>query len=112
MVVKCSDKVEGLVDNIDNPLCGGLYKEQDKYLVTWSGTDPYSMMNGFTWFKENNDWIVPGDQYNEELKNRQGPIHNGQFRLKTLKEKRKIEETCTKYSGSTQFNGIPREGKS
>ena len=30
--------------------------------------------------------------------------------LKNLKEKRKIEETCTKYAGSAKFNGIPREG--
>ena len=65
-------------------------------------------MNGFTWSKEDNYWIVPVHQYDEEFKNWRGPIHNGKFRSQTLKEKLKTEETCYKYAGSTKFNGIPR----
>ena len=38
-------------------------------------------------------------------------IHDGQFCSQTLKEKRKTEETCSKYAGSVKFNIIPREGK-
>ena len=110
VVVKLSDKVEGSGDDIDSPLCGRLYKEETD-IVPWSGTYPYAKMNCFTWSKEDNDWIVSGDQYNEELKNQKGPIHNGQFRSQTLKEKQKTEETCSKYAGSAKFNGIPREGK-
>ena len=64
LVVKWSDKVEGSGDDIDSPLCGGLYKE-DKDIVTWSGTDPDYKINCFTWSKEDNDWIVSGHQYNE-----------------------------------------------
>ena len=45
VVVKWSDKVEGSVDNIDNHLCSGLYKEDDDSLVPWSGTDPDAKMN-------------------------------------------------------------------
>ena len=69
LVVKCSDKVEGYGDNIYSPLCGGLYKEEGNSLVPWSGTDPYAKINCFNWSKEENDWIVPEDQYNEEFKN-------------------------------------------
>ena len=65
VVVKLSEKVEGYRDNIDSPLCGGLYTEEENSLVTWSGTDPDANMNCFTWSKEDNDWIVPGDQYYE-----------------------------------------------
>ena len=86
VVVKWSEKVEGSGGNIDSPLCGGLYKEEDNYLVTLSVTDPDSKTNCFTWSKDNNDWIVPGDQYNEEFKNWRGPINNGRFRSQTLKE--------------------------
>ena len=68
-------------------------------------------MNFFTWSKDDNDWIVPEHQHNEDFKNWRGPIHNGQFCSQTLKEKRKIEEICSKYVGSAKFNGIPREGK-
>ena len=64
-------------------------------------------MNFFTWSKENNDKIVPEDQYNEEFKNWRGPTNNGQLRSQTLKEKIKIEETCSKYAGYAKFNGIP-----
>ena len=110
VVVKWSEKVEGSGDNIYSPLCGGLYNEEDDSLVPWSGTDPDVKMNCFTWSKEDNGWIVPGDQYNEELNNWRLPIQNGQFRPHTLEEKRKTEETCSKYTSTAKFNGIPREG--
>ena len=35
VVVNWSDKVEGFGDNIDFPLCGGLYKEEGESLVPW-----------------------------------------------------------------------------
>ena len=92
VVVKWSDKVEGYGENIDSHLCVGLYKEEDDYLVTWSGTDPDTKMNSFAWSKVNNDWIFPEDQYDEEFKNWRGPIHNGQLRSHNLKEKRKTWE--------------------
>ena len=57
--------MEGSGDNIDSPLCSGLYKEEEVSLVSWSGIDPDYKMNLFTWSKENNDWIVPEDQYDE-----------------------------------------------
>ena len=68
VVVKWSDKVEGSGDDTDSSLCGGLYKEE-KDIVPWSGTDPDAKMNCFAWSKEDNDWIVSGDQYNKEFKN-------------------------------------------
>ena len=67
-------------------------------------------MNSFTWSKEDNDWILLGDQYNEELNNWQGPINNGKLRSLNLKEKIKTEEIFYKSSGSVKFNGITREG--
>ena len=97
VVVEWSEKVEGSGENIYSPLCNGSYKEEDGFLVPWSGTDPYAKMNWFTWSKEENDWIVTGYQYNKEVKNMRGPIHNGKFRSQTLKEKRKTEQTCSKY---------------
>ena len=65
VVVKWSYKVEVSGDNIYSPLCGGLYKEDQDSLVPWSEIDPDDKMNFFTWSKDNNDWIVPEDQYNE-----------------------------------------------
>ena len=52
VVIKWSENVEGLGNNIDSLLCGGLYKEEDDSLVPWSGTYPDAKMNCFTWSKE------------------------------------------------------------
>ena len=108
VVVKWSDKVEGSGDNLYAPLCVRLYREEDDSLVPCSQIDPDAKMNSFTWSKEDNDWILPGDQYNEEFKNWQGHIYNGQFRLKILKVDKKIEGTCTKCAGSTKLNGTTK----
>ena len=96
---------------MDGPQCGGLYKEDNGYIVPWSGIDPDAKMNSFTWYTEENDWIFLGGQYNKYSNNRKGPINNGRFRQQNLKETRKTEDTCSKYADSVKFNGIPREGK-
>ena len=70
LVVKWSDTVKGYGDNIDAPLCSGLYKEEDDSLVPWKGTYTYAKMSFFNQSKEDNDWIFPEDQYNEKFKNR------------------------------------------
>ena len=111
MVIKWSDEIKGPRVKVDGPLCGGLYKEDHRFIIPFSGTDPYAKMNSFTWYTYDNDWIIPGDQYNEEFNNWQGPINNGQFRQQNIKEIRKTEEICSKYAGSANFYGIPREGK-
>ena len=65
VVVKWSDKVEGLVDNIYAPFCGVLYKKEDISLAPWSVIDTNFKMNCFTCSKEDNYFIVPEDHYNE-----------------------------------------------
>ena len=111
VVVKLSEKVEGSGYNIDSTLCGELYKEEDESLLPWSGTDPDAKMNCFIFSKEDNDWIFPGDPYNEEFKNQRVPIHNDKFCSQTLEEKIKKENTCSKYASSVKFNEIPRKRK-
>ena len=110
IVIKWSDKLEGYGDNIDSPLCGGLYNEEENSLVPWSGTDPDAKINCFTWSKEENDWIAPRDQYNEGFKNWKVPIHNSQSHLHNLKHKIRTEKIRSKFSGSVKFNWITREG--
>ena len=48
VVLKWLEKVERSGDNIDLPLCGGLNKGEDDYLVPWSETDADAKMNLFT----------------------------------------------------------------
>ena len=77
VVIKWSDAIKGPLVKVYGPLCGGLYKEDHEYIIPWSVTDPGGNMNYFTWSKEENEWIVLGDQYNEEFNNWRGPIKNG-----------------------------------
>ena len=111
VVMKWSDAINGSIVKVYGPQCGGLYKEDHGSIIPWSGTDPDAKMNSFTWSKNQNDWIILGDQYNEEFNHWIGPINNGQFRQQNLKDMRKTEEKCSKYAGSAKFNGITREGK-
>ena len=69
VVLKWSDKVEGLGEFIYAPLYRILYKEENKYLVPLSVTDTDVNMNCFTWSNEYNDWIVPNDHYIKDFKN-------------------------------------------
>ena len=57
VVVKWSDAIKGQRVKVDGPQCGGLYKEDNGYIIPWSGTDPDAKMNSFTWSTEENDWI-------------------------------------------------------
>ena len=106
VVLKWPDAIKGPRVKVDGPLCGLLYKEYHGYIVPWSRTDPYAKLDFFTWSKEGNYWIVPGDQYNEEFKNWREPIHYGQLCSHTLNNKIRTERMCYKFSGSVKFNGI------
>ena len=69
VVIKWLDEILGQIVKADGPRCGGLFKEYHGYIIPCSGTYPYASMNSFTWSKEDNDWIILGDQYNEEFNN-------------------------------------------
>ena len=109
MVIKWSYAIKWPRVKVDGPQCGGLYKEDRGSIIPWSVTDPDANMNSFTLSTEENDWIFLGGQYNEDFNNWKGPINNGKFCQKNLKEMKKTEETCSKYAGSVNFDGINRE---
>ena len=75
VVIKWSDAIKEPKVKVDGPQCGGLYKEDNGYIIPWSGSDPDAKMNSFTWSTEENDWIFLGNQYNENFNNRKGPIN-------------------------------------
>ena len=109
VVIKWPDAIKGPRVKLYGPLCGGLYKEDHGSIIPWSVIDPDAKMNSFTWSKDDNGCILLGDQYNEDFNNWRGPINNGQFLQQNIKEKINTEDTLSKYAGSFNFNGIPRE---
>ena len=105
-VIKWSDAIKVPRVKVDGPLCGGLYKEYHGSIVPWSGTYPDSKLNYFTWSKEDNYWIFLRYRYNEEFKNWQGPIHNGQFYQKTLNNHRIIDRICPSIQDLSSLTGF------
>ena len=66
-------------------------------------------MNFFTWSREDNDLIVPENQFNRDLKNWWGPLQSGKSHAQNLNNKGNIEDKLSKYAVYVKFNGIPRE---
>ena len=62
VVLKWSDVIKGPRVKVNGTLCGGLYKEDNEYIIPWSGTDPDAKMNSFTWSPNENNWVILGDQ--------------------------------------------------
>ena len=62
VVIKWSYAIKGPRVKVDGSLCGGLYKEDHRFIIPCSGTDPNANMNSFTWSTNENDWIILGDQ--------------------------------------------------
>ena len=75
VVMKWSDAIKGPRFKVDGPQCGGLYNEDNEYIIHWSETDPDAKMNSFTWSTEEIDWIFLGVQYNDDFNNWKGPIN-------------------------------------
>ena len=60
--------MEVLVDKVYTILCSGSHKAYCMSNVTWPGTYMYSKMNCFTWYKKDNDFILPVYHYNNKSK--------------------------------------------
>ena len=95
-------------DEVYGPLCVGLYKEDDGSILTWSVMDLDENIIFFNWSRKDNNWVVTGDQYNNEFKKWRGSIHNGQSHEQALNKTKRTDRICSMFSGSVKCNGIPR----
>ena len=64
VVIKWSDAIKEPRVKVDGPQCGGLYQDDNGSIIPWSGTDPESKINSFTFSTEENDWIFLGNHDN------------------------------------------------
>ena len=61
------------------PMFGGLFKDSEDKIIPWSGTDPDSNINCFSWDTSLGNWICANDSYDPVAPSRQGPVHPGQY---------------------------------
>ena len=54
-------KMKGSGDDIYDPLCGGIFKEEYGYIFPWPITYTGEKVNCFTWFNKGNVLVLPRD---------------------------------------------------
>ena len=50
-------------------------------------------------------WICPSASYDPNAPNHQGPVHPGQYHPRSVKEEKKVQASCTGFTGA-KFSGI------
>ena len=53
--------MKGSGDDIYDPLCGGIFKEEYGYIFPWPITYTGEKVNCFTWFNKGNVLVLPRD---------------------------------------------------
>ena len=48
------------------PIFGGLFKDSEDKIILWSGTDPDSTVNCFTWKADLSTWICANDCFDPD----------------------------------------------
>ena len=99
---------------INMPICGGIFKDknQDKTLIIpWSGTDPDSKINCYSWSKDERKWQIPISQHLSEVELTKCPCHICILWPTIAKHAKLAQDTCVTYKG-TKFNGLPKTIKS
>jgi hypothetical protein len=96
---------------VAKPKFGGLmHQGEDGLLIPWSGTDPDSETQCFTYDESEKSWIYTGT-YDKNKPRRQGPEHIGMYRMSGFKYATKIKDNCTTFTGTSPYNGItPKDG--
>ena len=63
------------------PIFSDLFKDCEDNIIPWSGTDPDTNVNCFTWNIELTDWICALEAFDLSAPIWQGPVHLGNIDL-------------------------------
>jgi hypothetical protein len=93
------------------PKFGGLMLSgEDDLLFAWSGNDPDSETQCFSYDESKNSWTYTGT-YDANKPCRKGPEHIGMYRMPGFEYSTKIKDNCTTFTGTSPYNGItPKDG--
>jgi len=93
------------VPSLTAPKCGGLFLSEDKKVIAFVGTDPDAKVNVWTYDPEKDKYVINKKTVIKHFTHQKGPVWNGQFRPSSLKDIKKVEETCKEFKG-TKFDGL------
>jgi hypothetical protein len=95
---------------VSKPHFGGIMtldSDGKTLIFAWSGSDPDSETQCFTYNKTDQTWVYPEkDNYDTTKPHRKGAEHIGMYRMPGFKYSTKIKETCTSFTGTLPYNGI------
>ena len=77
----------------------------DGIVFPWSGNDPDSSTQCFSYNEETKSWAYIGT-YDVDKPRRKGAEHIGMYRMPGFKYSTKIKDNCTTFTGTTLYNGI------
>ena len=90
---------------LTTPKCGGLFLTEDNKVIPFVGTDPDAKVNVWTYDSVKAKYIISKKDIVEGYSHQKGPVWNGQFCPTSLKDTKKVEETCKEFKG-TKFDGL------
>jgi hypothetical protein len=82
---------------------------EDGLLFPWSGNDPDSETQCFSYNESKNSWTYTGT-YDANKPRHKGAEHIGMYRMPSFKYSTKIKDNCTTFTGTSPYNGsTPKE---
>ena len=87
------------------PNCGGLFLTDEDKVIAFVGTDPNARVNVWSYDPAKSKYVANKASLVKGYSHQKGPVLNGQFRPSSLKEIKKVEETCKLFKG-TKFDGL------
>lgn len=91
-------------DVMISPTYGGLFKDPNGKLIPFTGSDPTSKANVFSFVPATSKWICAS--YDPTRIDQKGPSHPGQFRPTDLKAVQKTAQRCSNLDNPIIYNGL------
>jgi hypothetical protein len=91
-------------DLMTSPTYGGLFKDSAGRLIPFTGSDPDTKVNIFSFVPTTSKWVCA--TYDPTRIDQKGPSHPGQFRPTDLKALQKTAYRCSNLDNPVVYNGL------
>eukprot|EP00957_Ditylum_brightwellii_P065910 4998500-Ditylum_brightwellii.AAC.2 len=85
--------------------CGGVFKQDDKNIMPFVGTNPADNVNVWLYDQDKEKYLIDSRKLERNWECKMGPVWPDQFSPNDLKMQKKTQEACTIYT-ATKFDGL------
>ena len=104
--VAWTDTAAGMSTAVAIPKFGDIMHSSEGTIFPWSGSDPDSEIQCFSYKESDKIWNYVGTYDETKARRNKGAEHIGMYRMLGFKYSTKIKENCTTFTGTTPYNGI------